>query len=221
MPYTLTSAVIDAVRAHVARQFHAGVVAHDVDHLQRVERNAQALAAAEGADADVVRLAALLHDYHRFEEAALGRHVTPEEAQPQVDALLHRCGAAQSTVVHVAECIAFTERYRCAGDAIDAAGWSIEAKVVRDADMLDALGAVGIARAFMFGGRLGQPMWSNVEVNDRFVHGRTHSVVHHFHEKLFQLAGEMLTPGGRAMAAQRTRYMRAFIARLTREIAAG
>ncbi|MET1113347.1 MAG: HD domain-containing protein [Comamonas sp.] len=210
--------LLDRVRTHVVTKFDADVVAHDFHHMERVEVNALQLARSEGADPLVVCLAALLHDYHRFHEAALGRHVSPEEAQPQVNAVLRDFGAGEDLIAQVAECIAFTERYFCAGDDIDLSGYSIEAKVVRDADMLDALGAVGIARAFMFGGRLGQPMWSPMPVNQQFAHGRTHSVVHHFHEKLFQLTQEMLTPQGKAMAAQRTRYMEEFISRLMQEI---
>lgn len=94
---------------------------------------------------------------------------------------------------------------------------------VRDADMLDAIGAVGIARAFMFGGFLGEPMWirggNNLEGVKIFSHAKTTSVVHHFHEKLLEIEFEMLTPQGRMLAAERLDYMKEFIKKLMSEIA--
>lgn len=210
--------LLSSIRNHVAQKFNASIVAHDFDHLKRVELNALNLAKAEGADLLVVSLSALLHDYHRFYEEDLGRYVSPEEAQPHANLVLRTFGASEELISKISECIFFTEKYSCAGDDIDVSRYSIEAKIVRDADMLDALGAVGIARAFMYGGRIGQPMCSSKSVNDKFIHGKTHSVVHHFHEKLFRLSNEMLTVGGREIAAQRTRYMQEFISQLMSEL---
>lgn len=89
--------------------------------------------------------------------------------------------------------------------------------------MLDAIGAVGIARAFMFGGYLGEPMWVPDERNANdvkmLVHGKTSSVVHHFHEKLLKLEFEMLTDQGQVLAVERANYMRQFLGKLMSEIA--
>ncbi|MGI4815826.1 MAG: HD domain-containing protein [Janthinobacterium lividum] len=90
----------------------------------------------------------------------------------------------------------------------------MEAKIVRDADILDALGAVGIARAFMFGGFLGEPIWTQASIQARFVPGKSHSVVAHFFEKLLNLDAEMCTDMGKRLARERCAYMRAFIRQL-------
>jgi len=98
---------------------------------------------------------------------------------------------------------------------------TIEARVVQDADRLDALGAVGIARTIALGGARGAPLYATIEP---FPHTRQPddraSVIDHFYTKLLTLAGTMRTATGRAEAAARTAFMRDFLAQLGREIGA-
>lgn len=211
--------VILALRDELTKTFDESIVAHDIAHLDRVVRNASDLCKTEPtADKLIVSIAALLHDFHRVLEKQYGRHVAPEEAEPALRRLLEESAIVPaSSIDKICTAVNFTECYRCAGDDLDAMAPSIEARIVRDADMLDALGAVGIARAFMFGGYLGEPMW--VEANPdspggTFVPGKTTSVVHHFHEKLFRLESEMLTQHGKVLARAKTEYMRSFIDKL-------
>ena len=211
--------IVQTLREELKRTFDESIVAHDIAHLDRVVRNAADICSHErNADQLVVAIAALLHDFHRVLEKQCRRHVTPEEAEPEL-----RRWMAGSTVVPanaidtICAAVNFTEYYRCAGHDIDAMAPSLEARIVRDADMLDALGAVGIARAFMFGGYLGEPMWVDTNpdsLGGTFVPGKATSVVHHFHEKLFRLESEMLTHHGKTLARARTDYMRSFIDKL-------
>ena len=209
---------LEALRTTVRAMFGHDVVAHDLGHLERVERNAERLLETEAGDPFVIGAACLLHDLHRILERDRGHHVAPEQADVEVRRLLEAQGIDPSTIAHVCACIHATERYRCAGDLIDACAMSAEARIVRDADMLDALGAVGVARAFMFGGRLGEPLWAPGPIGASFQHGHTTSVVHHFHEKLLHLHKEMLTDAGRHMALERTRLMRDYLDALRREL---
>lgn len=212
---------LEALRTNVRAMFSHDVVAHDFAHLERVERNAARLLEVEAGDPFVVGAACLLHDLHRILERDLGHHVAPEEADAQVRAILDEQGVDTPTIDHVCACIHATERYRCAGDVIDAASMSVEQRIVRDADMLDALGAVGIARAFMFGGRLGEPLWADEPISDTFQPGRTASIVHHFHEKLLHLHREMLTDEGRRIAIERTQWMLGYLDALREELDSG
>lgn len=207
----------------VAPLFSASVVAHDMCHLSRVANLSLTISDLEGGNQVIVLTAAYLHDYHRLLEKKYGRYVSPEEAEPEIINVLKsfpfiECGLYGE----VCRVINFTEYYKCAGDDIQAMNPSIEAKIVRDADMLDALGAVGIARAFMYGGYLGEPIWDSSSVlegfDKKFVHGKTSSIVSHFHEKLLHLENEMLTQKGRSMAIDRTRFMRDFLNQLMVEI---
>lgn len=208
--------VIQALRTQLAKTFDESIVAHDIAHLDRVVRNAADICDTEpNADRLIVAVSALLHDFHRVLEKQHRRHVAPEEAEPEL-----RRWLADSTVVaanaidDICAAVNFTEYYRCAGHDIESMAPSLEARIVRDADMLDALGAVGVARAFMFGGYLGEPMWVETDpasLGGTFVPGKATSVVHHFHEKLFRLESEMLTDHGKALARARTAYMRSFM----------
>ena len=211
--------VIRALRGELTKTFDESIVAHDIAHLDRVVRNAADICDTEpDADRLVVAIAALLHDFHRVLEKKHRRHVAPEEAEPELRSWMAGSAIIPANAIDkVCAAVNFTEYYRCAGHDIESMAPSLEARIVRDADMLDALGAVGIARAFMFGGYLGEPMW--VETNPAslggtFVPGKATSVVHHFHEKLFQLESEMLTQHGKSLARARTDYMRGFMDKL-------
>ncbi|MBP6806589.1 MAG: HD domain-containing protein, partial [Chloroflexi bacterium] len=98
---------------------------------------------------------------------------------------------------------------------------TIEAKVVQDADRLDALGAVGMARTFMVGGALQRPLY---HPSDPFCAARPAddaiSTLDHFYTKLFKLAGTMQTAAGRQEAQRRTAFMQAFLTQLAGEIGA-
>lgn len=210
---------IKIVRSQVKRHFDPTVVAHDVSHLKRVERHAVKMATEEGADVNIVRAAALLHDYHRYMESATGVHVPTKQAEPLVRQVLAAAGAPMEAVDHICECIEFTERFKCAGDDIEGANPSKEAMVVRDADMLDALGAVGIARAMMYGAKLGEPLTSDEPQGGLFTPGKAKSIIHHFYEKLLQLEAEFMTPAGKAEARVRMQYMRDYLDVLEVELA--
>jgi uncharacterized protein len=216
--------IVAEVKSSINHLFDASVVAHDMSHLERVCKVGDTICVSDGGNRITVAAASFLHDYHRFIEKKIGRHVSPEEAEPDIRALLENIRSIPPELHDsICDAINFTEYYRCAGDDLNEKNSNLEARIVRDADMLDAIGAVGIARAFMFGGFLGEPMWvpdgSTVKDAKMFVHGKTSSVVHHFHEKLLKLECEMLTHQGRVLAAERSTYMRQFVDKLMSEIA--
>ncbi|MDB5990889.1 MAG: hypothetical protein JWQ10_2292 [Herbaspirillum sp.] len=216
--------MVSKIKNEIGHLFDASVVAHDISHLERVYKVGDMICVSSGGNRITVAAASFLHDYHRFLEKEIGQHVSPEEAEPDIRALLKKIRSIPSELHDpICDAINFTEYYRCAGDNLNEKNSKLEARIVRDADMLDAIGAVGIARAFMFGGFLGEPMWvrggNNLEGVKIFAHGKTTSVVHHFHEKLLKIEFEMLTPKGRALAAERSDYMKEFIKKLMSEIA--
>jgi uncharacterized protein len=199
------------------------VVAHDVFHLKRVARTARLIYEHEGGDLTTILAAAHLHDYHRLIEKNIGRHISPDEVEREVLEILERIEEIPPSLhPKICEAINYTEVFRFAGDNLGQRLPSIECKIVRDADMLDALGAVGIARAFMFGGFLGEPMWlpgsGSLSPAKKFIPGKTSSVIDHFHEKLFRLEAEMETAYGRQLAKERSAFMRHFIDQLMTEM---
>lgn len=175
---------------------------HDVFHVERVARNAQLLAKAEGADADVCVAAAWLHDLDRA-----GSKDPLGEARAHLAAV----GADAAFSARVMEAV---ERHKDKGFAPGGKRpMSLEAQVLGDADKLEAIGAIGIARAFSFGGFKGRPLWDGAptDVPDVYVSGRPGTTVQHFYDKLLRLQADFNTATGRRLGEERTAFLHAFL----------
>jgi uncharacterized protein len=187
--------------------------AHDAEHIRRVVAAARRLAAAEGADLAVVLPAAWLHDcVHVPKDSPL---------RAQASTL-----AAEAATRYLAEAGYPAPYLPAIGHAIAAHSFtagiaprSPEAMVVQDADRLDALGAVGLARCLALGGAMGRPLYDPSEPfpNERPADD-ARSSIDHFFTKLLRLAATMTTAAGRAEAERRTAFMRAFLNQLADEI---
>ena len=190
---------------------------HDFNHVLRVYRLVEHLAEKEGADMEIVRAAALLHDArgsspgennqrddHHEASARFAAEVLAEEKWPQeeIDAVQH--------------CI-LTHRFRS-----PEIPETIEAQVLFDADKLDAIGAVGAMRAIAYAVLAGQPVYA--EPSESFVNsfekeaGEGHSSYHEFLFKLSRIKDHMYTQTGKAMAEQRHNYLSGFFEQLRAEI---
>lgn len=178
-----------------ARQIFAGDSSgHDFDHTVRVYRMAVRIGAEEGADADIVALAALLHDVD-------DRKLSPRtcENKDRAVGFLRENGVNHGTVARIVQII--SEISFSAGNGTPS---TLEGCCVQDADRLDALGAIGIARTFAFGGSRGRRI-HDPEGADR------NSSVQHFYDKLLLLKDRMTTATGRKLAAERDAFLRAFL----------
>jgi uncharacterized protein len=192
-----------------ARQYYTGTdAAHGFDHVLRVLTLAERIAQAEGADLEIVRAAALLHDVGRTEEERGGG------CHARIGAELAReilRGHPQDRVEAVVEAIA-AHRFRR-----DPSPQSLEAQVLYDADKLDAIGAIGIARAYAIAGHEGQRLWADLTADSDDGQGG-HTPVHEFDFKLSRLKDKLFTITARRIAADRHRFMVAFFQRLTEEV---
>lgn len=210
MDLTIWEARFADFLAHTAG---AGDAAHDALHVRRVVASARRLAAGAGANLAVVLPAAWLHDCIVVPKDA------PERSRASVLAAA-AAGAFLRDSGYPADCIPAVEH------AIAAHSFSagivpetIEAKVVQDADRLDALGAVGLARCLMLGGAQGRPLYDAHEPfpTTRPPDDRT-ATIDHFSTKLLTLAGTMQTAAARAEAERRTAFLRQFLDQLATEI---
>ena len=201
-----------SLRQRVAPLFSPGAVGydpcHDIFHVDRVARNAEALARAEGADVDVVASAAYLHDLDRTGE---------REPLKAAEAHLHAVGAPEAFAARVLEAV---ERHK--DKSFQAGGVrprSLEAAVLSDADKLEAIGAIGVARAFSYGGLKQRPLWDGAkpETPDEYVSGANGSTVQHFYDKLLRIRGEFVTPTARRLAEERHAFLEQFLAAFFRE----
>jgi uncharacterized protein len=187
--------------------------AHGFDHVLRVTALAERIAREEGADVAVVRAAALLHDV-----AAAGpdRENHHRAGAVQAREILLALGQPPERVEAVAHCVR-AHRFRKPEEAPE----TLEAECVFDADKLDAIGAVGVARAFVYGAELGQPLWGPVspEFKARRETGEPYTAHHEFYRKLIRIRDRLYTATGRRLAADRHRTMVDFFNRLAREVA--
>lgn len=186
--------------------------AHDIGHIRRVVVSAKQLAREEGAQPEIVVPAAWLHDCMALPKDAPDRHRASALAAERASAFLHDAGYPESLVPHIAHAI------RAHSFSAGIEPHTVEAAVVQDADRLDALGAVGIARTFLVGGALGsalahptEPFPKTREPDDR------RYAVDHFYAKLLGLAATMRTDAGRREAERRTDILRRFLRELADE----
>ncbi len=200
--------------AYIAAHVGAGDAAHDDGHVRRVVTNARTLAGAEGANLAVVLPAAWLHDCVTVPKDSPKRSQASRIAAEAAGEFLHAAGYPAVHIPAITHAIAahsFTARIPPE---------TLEAQIVQDADRLDALGAIGIARTIALGGAMGRPLYDLAEpfpvtrLPDDAV-----STLDHFYTKLLGLAATMQTAAARAEAERRTVYMRGFLATLGAEIA--
>jgi uncharacterized protein len=196
-----------------ARRHYQGADAiHDFDHVLRVLALAKRLAESEGADWEIVRTATLLHDVMRVQETDRLRQDHARTGAELARRLLD--GHPPEKVKAVAHAIA-AHRFRTGP-----APQTLEAKVLHDADKLDAIGAVGVARAFAYGGHEGQRLWAEAPPNytENEANHHEHTPVHEFHFKLARIKDRLLTASARCLAEERHTFMVAFYERLDREV---
>jgi uncharacterized protein len=202
-----------ALRAFILTRLPADP-AHDITHVERVVANARLIADAEGADLAVVIPAAWLHDCVSYPKNHPDRALSSRHAATLAIDWLRGEGtpaALLPAIGHAIEAHSFS-----AGIAAD----TLEARVVQDADRLEALGAIGIARCLMVGGALGRPLYSD---DDPFCDTREPDdqrfTIDHFYRKLFHVGETLHTAAARREAAARIEFMRAFLAQLGTETA--
>ncbi len=199
--------------AFLAGRVEEADAAHDHGHVRRVVRLARRIAEAEGADLAVVIPAAWLHDCVSVPKGSPMRERASALAARAAGEFLREAGYppdAIPDVEHAIEAHSFT-----AGIAPR----TLAARVVQDADRLDALGAIGIARCLMLGGEGGKPLHHPTEpFPERRDPDDASFVLDHFYAKLLKLEGLMTTAAGRREARERAAFVRSFLDRLRAEI---
>lgn len=206
----MTLLTIDEARAY----YRGAESAHDFDHVLRVLALAEKLARAEGADVEIVHTAALLHDIARADEDTTGGDHA-QMAAGRAKEILRARGVAPATIDAIAHVIE-SHRFRT-----NAPPQTIEAQVLFDADKLDSIGAIGVARAYQVSGALNQHLWSEVAPDamaTRQQRNSNHSAYAEFVVKLSKVRERLFTATARKIADDRHAYMSEFFGRLEKEI---
>jgi uncharacterized protein len=188
---------------------------HDWFHIQRVYKNALLIANGETCDEIVVKLGALLHDiadskFHGGDETVGGK-VAREFLENEL--------VSEDTITHVIQII---DNISFKGGKTEKAFTSIELDIVQDADRLDAIGAIGIARAFNYGGFKNRAMHDpqiapNLHMGKEEYKNSQAPTINHFYEKLLLLKDKMNTETGKQIAQERHQYMQGFLAQFYAE----
>ena len=210
-----SSGLVGRVAEHVKAKFLEESSGHDWHHINRVRKLACQIAGQEGANQEVAELAALVHDIADWKFHDGDDTIGPREAAR----LLENERASKDVIAQVVE-IVRTISYKGAGMATPMS--SLEGRCVQDADRLDAIGAIGIARCFAYGGHAGRQMYDPDvppvlhATAEEYKASKGHSL-NHFYEKLLLLKDRMNTATGKRLAEERHRFMEEFVARFLDE----
>lgn len=205
-----TVAIIEATKAFVKSELYDAEGGHDWFHIERVYKNTLLISKSESVDITVVSLAALLHDiadpkFHNGDET-IGPRVASE--------FLLKQNVDSEIIEHVTQIIE-NMSFKNSFD-LDLAFSSREMEVVQDADRLDAIGAIGIARCFNYGGFKDRPLYDpavqpNLQMTKAEYKASKAPTLNHFYEKLLRLKDQMHTKTGKRIAQKRHEFMELYL----------
>ena len=207
--------IIDRTIFFVKEQLQNAEGGHDWFHIERVYKNSLLIAESEECNLEIVKLGALLHDiadskFHDGDET-IGPKVARE--------FLEKEKVAEETILHVLNII---ENISFKGGNLDEKFSSKELDIVQDADRLDAIGAIGIARTFNYGGFKNRPIYNpnvapNLNMSKEEYKNSEAPTLNHFYEKLLLLKDIMNTDSGKKIAKERHEFMMKFLSQFYAE----
>jgi uncharacterized protein len=207
--------IIDNTILFVKQQLENAEGGHDWFHIERVYKNALLIAEGEDCNLTVVKLGALLHDIADSKFHGGDETVGPKTAR----AFLESQNVKEDIILHV---IAIIENISFKGGNFEKKFNSKELEIVQDADRLDAIGAIGIARTFNYGGFKNRPLYNpniqpNMNMNKEEYKNSESPTLNHFYEKLLLLKDKMNTETGKKIAQKRHDFMVTFLSQFYAE----
>lgn len=204
-----TNTLIDKTILFVKATLAQAEGGHDWFHIERVYKNALLIAESEKCDMEIVQLGALLHDIADSKFYNGDESIGPKTAR----AFLESEKVEPTIIDHV---IAIIENISFKGGKVERQFSSIELDIVQDADRLDAIGAIGIARTFNYGGFKNRALYNpeiapNLIMTKEEYKNNEAPTINHFYEKLLLLKDKMNTQTGKQIAQDRHRYMEDFL----------
>lgn len=199
--------ILQEITSEIKNIYKADKTGHDYYHIQRVVNLAKYIAAKEKADVFVVEVAALMHEYADWKFQS-DENLAIEKAQD----FLEKFQIEKTVISKIIHIIKYSSFKNTLGD--DKLS-SLEGFIVRDADMLDSIGAIGIARTFYFGGAYGMPMHSpEISVNQNITqeeYMKGSSCIGYFYEKLLKVKSLIKTKSAKQIAQKRHKFLQSFL----------
>ena len=204
--------VLDSIK-NTVKEMMDNDSAHDFEHIMRVYKNAQKLCKKEKANEKLVLSAALLHDIVSYPKSDKRSKLSSIQSAKKSESILKKYDFSQDEIKIISDAI------RDHSFSQNKTPTTIEGKILQDADRLDALGAIGIARVFATGGSLKRPFYN---IDDPFCKTRIPDdktwTIDHFFQKLLNLESLMNTKSGKIEAKKRTKVLKGFLKQLKQEI---
>jgi len=204
---------VDKIKIVTEKMFATAKGSHDWEHTLRVFRLCQRIGDVEGADMEVLLIAACLHDIGRcYQDASNGRVCHAEKGAELAEPLIRPLPLSEDRKQNILHCIR-SHRFRGNG-----APKTIEARILFDADKLDAIGAVGIGRAYLFAGEVGARLHnSHKNIDDTQPYSKEDTGYREYQVKLSKIKDRILTNEGKRLAVDRDAYMVSFFDRFLSE----
>jgi uncharacterized protein len=204
----------EIIKRKVKKMLEGRDPAHDFYHIMRVYKNAKLIGRREGSNMEILLTAVLLHDLVVYPKGSNKSFKSSDESADLAENILLSHGYPQDQINHISSCIrahSYSKRF---------VPESLEGRILQDADRLDALGAIGIARTFSVGGSQNRTFYN---ANDPFCRSDRELddirwTLDHFQAKLLKLKDLMHTGTAKKIAQQRTKFMMLFIRQLQKEI---
>jgi len=201
------------IKMEVRKRLESNDAAHDFEHIMRVYKNAQRIAKMEGANQKIVLTSVLLHDIISYSKSDPRSKNSSTESAKEAQKILQKFGYRKDEIRMVSDAI--RDHSFSKGTTPE----TLEGKILQDADRLDAIGAIGIARVFSVGGTEGRAFYNS---QDPFCVTRspddTRWTVDHFYKKLLLLEKKMNTKTAKIEAKRRVNIMKQFLRQLESEI---
>jgi len=226
MKIKITKKLIRQIEAEAKKYFQKASGCHDWTHVERVRDLAMQIGRKEKADLGILELAALLHDIHKPEEMrSKGKFCHAGRGAKTARIILKKHGAEESVINSIAHCIV---SHRTRNNNVPE---TIEAKVLRDADKLDGIGAIGVARDFQFAGYIAARL-SEVKLlytgremelarrGKRVDYTKDDSALLEYELNMKKVKDNLLTKEGRRIGKERHKFMEKFFERFWEEVAA-
>lgn len=206
--------MLDMMKRRVKNVLEGRDPAHDFQHIMRVYKNAELIGMKEGADMDILLPAVLLHDLVVYPKGSAKTSKSADDSADLAEKWLQKYGYPQDKIDKICYCVrthSYSKRLVPA---------TFEGKILQDADRLDALGAIGIARTFSVGGSENRSFYNPIDpfcesgrgLNDR------EWTLDHFQTKLLRLKKSMHTKTAKKIAHERAKFMDLFVRQLKQEI---
>jgi len=204
--------VLDSIKNEV-KEIMDNDSAHDFEHIMRVYKNAKKLCKQEKANQKLILSAALLHDIVSYQKSDKRSKLSSIQSAKKSEQILKKYDFSKEEITIISDAI------RDHSFSQNKIPFTLEGKILQDADRLDAIGAIGIARVFATGGSLKRPFYN---IDDPFCQTRKPNdktwTVDHFYQKLLKLESLMNTKSGKEEAKKRSQVLKEFLKQLKQEI---